>query len=106
MTKGEDGLVNSHWLAAVYLLSAHAGLWQKTITAVTPRQIDFSSIRLGDASVREYIFYRVAKGISSGALGATSEELADPELVSDDSVTTPSCWFSARPLSPGMVRKL
>ena len=86
MTKGGDGLVNSHWLAAVYLLSAHAGLWQKTIAAVTPGQIDFSSIRLGDASVREYILYRVAKGISSGALGATSEELADPELVSDDTL--------------------
>ena len=33
MTKGEEGVVNSHWLAAVYLLSAHAGLWQKTIAA-------------------------------------------------------------------------
>ena len=34
MTKGEEDLVNSHWLAALYLLSAHADLWQKTITAV------------------------------------------------------------------------
>ena len=86
MTKNEECLVNSHWLAAVYLLSAHAGLWQKAIAAVTPGQIDFSSIRLGDASVREYILYRVAKGIFSGALGATSAELADPELVSDDTL--------------------
>lgn len=83
MTKGEEGAVNSHWLAAVYLISAHAGLWQKTIMAVERNQIDFTSIRLGDASVREYILYRVAKGLCSNTLGASSEELADPELVSD-----------------------
>ena len=79
------------WLAAVYLLSAHAGLWQKTIAAVTPGQIDFGSIRLGDASVREYVLYRVAKGIFSGALGATSAELADPELVNDDTLLLVLC---------------
>ena len=91
MTKGEEGAVNSHWLAAVYLLSAHAGLWQKTIAAVEQDRIDFASIRLGDASVREYILYRVAKGISSGALGATSAELADPELVNDDTLLLVLC---------------
>ena len=84
MTKDEEGLVDSHWLAAVYLLSACAGLWQKSIMAVVPNQIDFASIRLGDASVREYILYRVAKGLCSSKLGASSEELADPELVNDD----------------------
>ncbi len=86
MTKGEEGLVNSHWLAAVYLLSAHAGLWQKTIAAVERDQINFDSIRLDDASVREYILYRVAKGLCSNKLGASSEELADPELVHDDTL--------------------
>ena len=91
MTKGEEGVVNSHWLAAVYLLSAHAGLWQKTIAAVDRNQINFASIRLGDASVREYILYRVAKGIFSGALGATSAELADPELVNDDTLLLVLC---------------
>lgn len=83
MTKGEEGLVNSHWLAAVYLLSAHAGLWQKTLAAVERNQIDFTDIRLGDTSVREYILYRAAKGLCSNKLGVSSEELADPELVSD-----------------------
>ena len=86
MTKGEEGAVNSHWLAAVYLFSAHAGLWQKTITVVERNQIDFASIRLGNASVREYILYRVAKGLCSDTLGASSEELADPELVSDNTL--------------------
>ena len=91
MTKGEERLVNSHWLAAVYLLSAHAGLWQKTIAAVDRNQINFASIRLGDASVREYILYRVAKGLCSNQLGVSSEELADPELVNDDTFLLVLC---------------
>lgn len=86
MTRGEEGPVNTHWLAAAYLLSAHASLWQKALTAVERNQIDFTSIRLGDASVREYILYRAAKGLCSNKLGASSEELADPELVNDDTL--------------------
>ena len=86
MTKGEEGLVNTHWLAAVYLFSAHAGLWQKTLMAVERNQIDFTSIRLGDVSVREYILYRAAKGLCSNKLGVSFEELADPELVNDDTL--------------------
>ena len=86
MTKGEEGPVNTHWLAAVYLFSAHAGLWQKTLMAVERNQIDFTSIRLGDASVREYILYRTAKGLCSNKLGVSFEELADPELVNDDTL--------------------
>ena len=86
MMKGEDSTVNSRWLAAVYLLSAHASLWQKAIAAVRSDQIDFASVRLGDCTVQDYVLYRAAKGIFSGTLGATSEELADPELVSDDTL--------------------
>ena len=86
MTKGEEGPVNTHWLAAVYLFSAHAGLWQKTLMAVERNQIDFTSIRLGDASVREYILYRTAKGLCSNKLGVSFEELADPELLNDDTL--------------------
>ena len=83
MTKGENRTVSSRWLAAVYLLSAHAALWQKTLRAVRPGQIDFANIRLGDTGIHDYVLYRTAKGICSGMLGATSEELSDPELVSD-----------------------
>lgn len=86
MTKGENESVNSRWLAAVYLLSVHASLWQKTITTVRPDQIDFSAVRLGDCTIQDYVLYRAAKGIFSGMLGATSGELADPELVSDDTL--------------------
>ena len=83
MTKVEAEYVNSRWLATVYLLSAHAGLWRKTLFAVRPDQIDFALVRLGESTVQEYVLYRAAKGICTGTLGATSEELADPELVSD-----------------------
>lgn len=34
------------------------------------------------ALIQKYILYGVAKGLRSGALGAISEDLADPELVS------------------------
>ena len=86
MTRGEEGPVNTHWLAAVYLLSAHAGLWQKILAAIERNQIDFTNVRLGNVSVREYILYRVAKGLCPNKLGASSEELADPELVNDDTL--------------------
>ena len=83
MTKTEVDYVNSRWLATVYLLSAHAGLWRKTLFAVRLDQIDFTLVRLGESTVQEYVLYRAAKGLCSGTLGATSEELSDPELVSD-----------------------
>mgnify|MGYP006922392754 CR=1 FL=1 len=47
---------------------------------------DFSIVRLGNCTVQDYVLYRAAKGIFSGTLGATSEELADPELVNDDTL--------------------
>ena len=86
MTQVESEYVNSRWLATVYLLSAHAGLWRKTLFAVRPDQIDFALVRLGESTVQEYVLYRAAKGICTGTLGATSEELADPELVNDETL--------------------
>ncbi len=86
MTQVESEYVNSRWLATVYLLSAHAGLWRKTLFAVKPDQIDFALVRLGESTVQEYVLYRAAKGICTGTLGTTSEELADPELVSDETL--------------------
>lgn len=104
MTKGEKEYINSRWLAAVYLLSAHAALWQKTISAVRPDQIDFASVRLGDCPVQGYVLYRAAKGICSGALGATSEELADPELVSDDTLRLILCAAVTARYGPEAMR--
>ena len=91
MTRGEKESVSSRWLAAVYLLSASAPIWQRTLAAVKPGQIDFAGVRLGDASIQDYVLYRTAKGLSAGALGVTSEELADAELVSDDTLLLILC---------------
>ena len=91
MTKGEERSVSSRWLAAVYLLSARAALWQKAGSAVQPGQIDFAGIRLRESSIQEYVLYRAAKGICAGTLGATSEELSDPELVDDPTLLLILC---------------
>ena len=53
MVKGESEYADSRWLAAVYLLSAHAALWQKTTGAVSPGQIDFSKVRLRDSTIQD-----------------------------------------------------
>ena len=104
MTRGEKEYVNSRWLAAVYLLSARAALWQKTIAAVRPDQINFAGVRLGDCPIQDYVLYRAAKGICSGVLGATSEELADPELVSDDTLRLILCAAAAARYGPEAMR--
>ena len=39
-----------------------------------------------NASVKEYTLYRAAKGIYHGRLGAAADELADEELVGDDTL--------------------
>ena len=49
------------------------------------------NVRLDNTTVQDYVLYRVAKGLCSGMLGATSEELADPELVSDDTLLLILC---------------
>ena len=104
MTRGEAQLVNSRWLAAVYLLSAHASLWQKTLGAVRPGRIDFAGVRLGDTGIQDYVLYRTAKGICSGMLGATSEELADPELVGDDTLLLILCAAVTARYGPEVMR--
>lgn len=104
MAGGGKETANSRWLAAVYLLSAHAALWQKTIRAVRPGQIDFASVRLGECTVQDYVLYRAAKGICSGVLGATSEELADPELVSDDTLRLILCAAVTARYGPEAMR--
>ena len=104
MTKGEGEDIGSQWLAAVYLLSARAPLWQNTLAAVTPGRIDFDRVRLRDSTVQDYVLYRAAKGICSHTLGATSEELADPELVSDDTLRLILCAAVTARYGPEAMR--
>lgn len=86
MTKEDSSRVGSRWLAAVYLLSSQPALWQSALVAVTPDQIDFGRIRLRDIALQDYAIYRAAKGVFHGMLGVASEELADTELVSDETL--------------------
>lgn len=74
---------NKKYLAALYLLSSSAGLWERSRPAFHSGTIDFSAVRLGGIGVQEYTLYRAAKGISSGRLGVGADELADGELISD-----------------------
>ena len=85
LTDGESN-VSSRWTAAVYLLSSNATLWQRIRPAVKPGQIIFDAVKPGNASVKEYTIYRAAKGIYHGRLGAAADELADEELVGDDTL--------------------
>jgi len=43
-------------------------------------------VKPGNANVKEYTLYRAAKGICHGRLGAAADELADEELVCDDTL--------------------
>ncbi len=104
MAMHEDEKFNSRWLAAIYLLSAHGSLWQQTLAAVSPGQIDFSIVRLSDTNVQDYVLYRAAKGIYSGTLGATSEELADPELVGDDTLLLILCTVLIARYGPEVMK--
>ncbi len=77
---------DSTWLAAVYLLCAHTELWTQTSRAVRQSRIDFTAVRLNGISTQDYILYRAAKGIFHGTLGATSEELSDRDLVTNNTL--------------------
>lgn len=83
LSEGSEKPVSNNWLAAAYLLSASATLWQRTRPIVMPGAIDFNAVKLGDTNIRDYTYYRAAKGLYCGRLGVAADELADEELVSD-----------------------
>ena len=104
MTKVEAEYVNSRWLATVYLRIYFCGMPANMLGAVRPGQNDFSKVRLRDSTIQDYVLYRAAKGICSGTLGATSEELADPELVDDDTLLLILCAVVTVRYGPEVVR--
>ena len=59
---------------------------QRTLLAITPGNINFDAVKLGDTSIRDYTLYRAAKGLYHGRLGVAADELADEELVSDNTL--------------------
>jgi len=86
LSDSSEKAVSSKWMAAAYLLSSSATLWQRTLLAITPGNINFDAVKLGDTSIRDYTLYRAAKGLYHGRLGVAADELADEELVSDNTL--------------------
>lgn len=86
LSGSSEKAVSSKWMAAAYLLSSSATLWQRTLPAITPGNINFNAVKLGDTSIRDYTLYRAAKGLYHGRLGVAADELADEELVSDNTL--------------------
>ena len=86
LTGGNGKAVSGKWLAAAYLLSSSAALWQRTLPAITQERIDFDAVKLGDSNIRDYTLYRAAKGLYHGRLNIAADELADTELVSDNTL--------------------
>lgn len=73
-------------LAAIYLLSSSAGIWRLVHPCVTQGAIDFSSVSLRGIDSQEYPVYRAAKGLYTGKLLLTAEELADEGQISSDAL--------------------
>ena len=53
--------------------------------AIASRQRTWT-VRLNSISTQDYVLYQAAKGIFHGTLGATSEELADRDLVGNNTL--------------------
>ena len=69
-------------MAAVYLLTANAQLWRKTVRYVYRNYIDFRQIRLSDCTIREYTLFCAAKDLYLGTDKLIVSDLADIELIS------------------------
>lgn len=78
--------IRDQWLAALFLLSSSGKLWALTWSAISWNGIDFPRITLRDIDPQDYAIYQAAKSIYTGKLRIGADELADEELVSDDTL--------------------
>lgn len=78
--------MKDRWLAALFLLSSDEKLWSYTWAAITWNCIDFSKVTLRDIDPQSYAVYQAAKSIFTGKTKITAAELADEELISDDTL--------------------
>lgn len=72
-----------NYAAAVFLLSADDGLWERAKRHVTDTGIYFDRIRLGGVTLEQYILFHAAKDVHNGTKHIRLSELADRELVAD-----------------------
>lgn len=75
---------NSRYLAAVFLLSSDRKLWKRVKHEVTDQGILFESIFIKGFTEDQYTLFFMAKDIYTGERFVQDEELADPEIVSDE----------------------
>ena len=72
--------------------------------AVLRDQIDFTAVRLKGTGTQDYILYRAAKGVFQGTLGATSEELADIDLVTNKTLLLVLCAALIARYGPNVMK--
>lgn len=85
MAEKSAGSFCSHpnYAAAVFLLSADSGLWERAQRHVADTGIYFDRIRLGGVTLEQYILFHAAKDVYNGTKHIRLSELADRELVAD-----------------------
>lgn len=74
------------WYATLYLLAARGPLWRQTAPAVTWNAVDFTKAVPHGLETQDYALYQAARSIYSHHSKITAAELADEELVSDDTL--------------------
>lgn len=72
-----------NYAAAVFLLSADNGFWERAKRHVADTGIYFDRIRLGGVTLEQYILFHAAKDVYNGTKHIRLSELADRELVAD-----------------------
>lgn len=63
---------------------AYDDIWSRVIWQFDEYGSDFSSISLSGIQPERYSVYQAAKGIAVGSLNITIDDLASPELVTDE----------------------
>ncbi|MDE7202726.1 MAG: hypothetical protein K2O91_12690 [Lachnospiraceae bacterium] len=81
--KSESLCRHRNYAAAVFLLSADGGLWERTKRHVADTGIYFDRIRLGGVTLEQYILFHAAKDVYNGTKHIRLSELADRELIAD-----------------------
>ena len=71
--KSESLCRHRNYAAAVFLLSADGGLWERTKRHVADTGIYFDRIRLGGVTLEQYILFHAAKDVYNGTKHATTK---------------------------------
>ena len=73
-------------LAVLYLLTSQKALWMQTGSAIKNGCDDISQIALVGVDYQGYVIFQVACSIQRGVVQISPEELANEELVTDDTL--------------------